>query len=572
MKKINNTIKYFLVLVAVFLFVGVPAALAAERTDTEVDTLNPSQILATSAYLNAFISPSDDQGLFTGNATEAWFEWGTDSDSLGNSTTTNSIGQYPRNYSKYFSGLEEGQRYYYQAVASNLDGITRGGIRSFVAGDPNSGQIDSDNDNNDDDDDNNSNGDEVSTLSATSIEEDSVRLRGEVDNGDNVDVWFVMDNNDSSPSCDDNDIEYSVSGDFDEGDEFSKTVSGLDSDEKYYFRACTDDDSGNVSSFTTDDDNSSSNDDDNNDNNGDELVSITTTATGVTTSSAYMNGLAILDGSSTTGWFEYGTTATLGNRTPNQSLGTSGSKSISQQILGLQSNTAYYFRLVIQNSNDTDYGDLKTFFTQKSTVVNTGGTSTGGSNEPSTVTSSSNYLDLEIASNFDKVSVGDVVTYNITYKNISGFDLTNVLLRVEFPSEMKFRKTTLGDYSRSNKSVVISIEKLTKGTSGEFIVLADVLRSAKTETILVTAFEGIHDNPTVKNAEVTTVDYSIIEVDKGASALGASAIFSGAFFPGSFIGWLLIVLIIVVIILIAKAVSKTKAEEEENKKKEIKIS
>ncbi|MDQ5952925.1 MAG: hypothetical protein QG551_153 [Patescibacteria group bacterium] len=570
MKNINNTIKYFLVLVAAFLFIGIPAALAEGRTDTEVDTLNPSQILATSAYLNAFISPSDDQGIFTGNHTEAWFEWGTDSDSMGNATTSNNIGQAPRNYSKYFSGLEQGQRYYYQAVASNLDGITRGGIRSFVAGDPNSGQIDSDNDNNDNDN-NNSNGDEVSTLSATSIEEDSVRLRGEVDNGDNVDVWFVMDNNDSSPSCDDDDIEYSVSGDFDEGDEFSKTVSGLDSDEKYYFRACTDDDSGNVSSFTTDDDNSSSNDDDN-DNNGDELVAITTTATGVTTSSAYMNGLAILDGSSTTGWFEYGTTTSLGNRTPNQSIGSNGSSSVSRQILGLQSNTQYYFRLVLQNSNATDYGDTQIFFTQKVAVTNTG-TPTGGTNEPSTVvTSSSNYLDLEITSNFDKVSVGDVVTYTVTFKNISGYDLTNVLLRVEFPSEMKFRKTTLGNYSRSNKSVIVPLEKVLKGTSGEFIVLADVLRSAKKETILVTAFEGIHDNPTVKNAEVTTIDYSIIEVDKGASNLGAGLIFSGAFFPGSLIGWLLIVLIIVVIILIARAVSNKKAEEEENKKKEIKIS
>ena len=87
MKNINNTIKYFLVLVAAFLFIGIPAALAEGRTDTEVDTLNPSQILATSAYLNAFISPSDDQGIFTGNHTEAWFEWGTDSDSMGNATT-----------------------------------------------------------------------------------------------------------------------------------------------------------------------------------------------------------------------------------------------------------------------------------------------------------------------------------------------------------------------------------------------------------------------------------------------------------------------------------------------------
>ncbi|MEZ4113929.1 MAG: hypothetical protein R3B65_00470 [Candidatus Paceibacterota bacterium] len=81
----------------------------------------------------------------------------------------------------------------------------------------------------------NNNGDEVVTLSATNIDEDSARLRGEVTDGNNVDVWFVIDDNDSTPSCSDGDITYNVSGDYDDGDEFSRTVSGLDEDETYYF-------------------------------------------------------------------------------------------------------------------------------------------------------------------------------------------------------------------------------------------------------------------------------------------------------------------------------------------------
>ena len=62
---------------------------------------------------------------------------------------------------------------------------------------------------------------DVSTLSAVNIDEDSARLRGELDEGDNVEVWFVIDDNDSTPSCSDDDIREDVSGRFDEDEDFT---------------------------------------------------------------------------------------------------------------------------------------------------------------------------------------------------------------------------------------------------------------------------------------------------------------------------------------------------------------
>lgn len=575
MTNMKKTIKYFLIFAFVIFFIGSPVASAnGSRTETEVDTLNPSQIRETSAILNAFISPSNDYGLFVGNDTEVWFEWGTDQDDLGNNTVSKNVGQFPTNYQKGLTGLEDGEKYYYRVAASNLDGITRGGIRSFVAGEPNSGQIVTNNDDNDDDDDNNNgnDGDEVATLSATSIDEDSARLRGEVTNGNNVEVWFVLDDNDSTPSCNDNDIDYSVSGNYDDGEDFSRTVSGLDSDTKYYFRACTDDDSGSIRSFTTDDDNGNSNSSSNNSN--DELTAITTNASGVLSSSAILNGLAVLDdGRSTTAWFEYGTTVSLGNRTPSQSLGSSGSRVVSQQLLGLQSSKAYFFRLVVQNSRDIDYGDVKSLYTLGS--VSTTGSSSGGNGNTTNVTNvygstSSTYLGIDIESNLETVSVDDVVTYTVSYKNISGKELKDIVITVDIPREMKFIQTTLGDYSKSTGFVVATFDKLGVGENGEFFVITSVTKDAKNERILVTSAEGLHNHPSIENVQVTTVDYSIIEVDQKGSSLVAGTIFSGTFFPATFIGWLLLALIILILILIARRLAKDKKEKEE--KKELKIS
>ncbi len=428
-----------------------------------------------------------------------------------------------------------------------------------------------DDDDNDDDNDNN-NDDQVTTLSATSIDEDSARLRGEVTNGSNVDVWFVIDDNDSTPSCSDDDLEYSVSGDFDDGDVFSRTVSGLDEDETYYFRACTNDDSGSVRSFTTDDDNNNNNDNDDDDNNSSAsgINAITLYATNVTSYSANLNGISVInDGGNGNAWFEYGRTTAMGNRTPNQSIG-NGTSNISRQILGLSQKTTYYVRLVIQNNEGTDYGDISTFTTGGVYVNTNTGVVSGATSTNTTVSTVNNsvFLSLDLSSNLEKVSIGDTVTYTVSYKNNSGKDLKNVIMQVNLPKETAFRKTTLGGYSKSTNSVVVTVETLPKEAKGEFFVIVDVLKSAQGETLLIASLLGIHDHPTTVGAKVDSLVYSIIEVVSGGSNQSANSIFAGKFFPSSFIGWLIIVLIIFFIILIARKLARDKEEREEQEKAE----
>lgn len=427
----------------------------------------------------------------------------------------------------------------------------------------------------------NNSGDEVSTLSATNIDEDSATLRGEVTDGNNVDVWFVIDDNDSTPSCSDSSIRYNVSGDYDEGDDFSRNVSGLDEDETYYFRACTNDDSGNVRSFTTDDDNNyNNNDDDNDDNYSYDIAALSTGATGVTTNSATLNGVSMInEGGSGRAWFQFGITTALGIETPKQTVG-NGTNNVSRQISGLSSRTPYYYRMVVENNSGTAYGEIRTFTTGGFTTSTGAGSSNSGStagntssnnsnNSNQTITSTS-YLGIDIESNLDKVAVGDIVTFTVSYKNVSGKDLERVVMKVSLPAEMSFRKTTAGEYSKSIHSVIVTFDKLSKDAKGEFIVIAEVLKSASSQNILVASLEAVHSHPVIDGAIVDSINYSILEVENGGSNLAAGTIFAGKFFPTSFLGWLLIALTILVIILIARKIAKDK-EERAEKEQEIKI-
>lgn len=98
---------------------------------------------------------------------------------------------------------------------------------------------------------------DITTLSASQIEDDRARLNGEVDFNRSrfAYLWFEWGE-------DDRDLDERtprVRRDDDEDDRFSVTITRLDEDERYYFRAVGEDDRGRIDrgsirSFTTDDD------------------------------------------------------------------------------------------------------------------------------------------------------------------------------------------------------------------------------------------------------------------------------------------------------------------------------
>jgi len=74
-----------------------------------------------------------------GLATEAWFEWGTNSSlSSYNSTPVQSVGSgtTPQQVTYALTGLSSGMTYYYRIAASNASGTSKGNIASFTCNTP----------------------------------------------------------------------------------------------------------------------------------------------------------------------------------------------------------------------------------------------------------------------------------------------------------------------------------------------------------------------------------------------------------------------------------------------------
>jgi hypothetical protein len=79
---------------------------------------------------------------------------------------------------------------------------------------------------------------------------------------------------------------------------------------------------------------------------------------------AILNGSVTPNGASTTSWFEWGKTTTLGNSTPTHFEGSGSTANVmTATLLNLTPSTTYYFRAVAQNSQGTTYGDILSFQT-----------------------------------------------------------------------------------------------------------------------------------------------------------------------------------------------------------------
>ncbi|MCF6147594.1 MAG: hypothetical protein E3K37_02940 [Candidatus Kuenenia sp.] len=95
----------------------------------------------------------------------------------------------------------------------------------------------------------------------------------------------------------------------------------------------------------------------------------TDSATNVSNGSATLNGKVNANNSSTTVWFEYGTTNGVYSFLSSiQTIKGTADTSISISISDLSEGTTYYYRIAGQNSAGTSYGDEKNFTTESSCI------------------------------------------------------------------------------------------------------------------------------------------------------------------------------------------------------------
>lgn len=212
----------------------------------------------------------------------------------------------------------------------------------------------------------------VLTLSATEVDEDSAKLRGEVDlnDSDTATVWFEYGKNRNNLNTKTSEI------DLDDTDStsFNKVVTGLDDNTVYYFRAIGEDedgevDKGTVLSLKTDDGASSSNQED--------PDVVTDSADNVTDDTAELNGSVDMnDFGNGKVFFVYGEDKSMvedvendfdtytdvdesGNDLQKVLVDSSfdGDDSFSYDVSGLDDNTTHYYSICVEYE-DEDNDDL----------------------------------------------------------------------------------------------------------------------------------------------------------------------------------------------------------------------
>lgn len=297
-------------------------------------TLSASDMTRDSASLRGQVSPS-------GKLTSAWFEWGRSSSNLDRETGERFIDERAssESLSASITDLEPNTTYFYRAVALNFFGISRGEVRSFTTSGSRTQDVPA-----------------VSTFSATGIDRESARLRGEANpRGESTRVWFEWGRSSSNLNRETSD--QSIGG----GNstiEFSSSISGLDFDTTYYYRAIARNSFGTVRG---------------------EIKILDTlggiridrptvrvlATTGITTSLANIRGEVDPNESRTDAWFEWGTNPNnLANRTGIVSVGSgSGFTNVSSFLSGLSPNTTYYYRTAAKNNAGTSFSAIENFRT-----------------------------------------------------------------------------------------------------------------------------------------------------------------------------------------------------------------
>ena len=293
-------------------------------TSTTVATTGISLHTAT---LNGTVNPN-------AQATNAWFEWGTDS-TLSTPTLTPpqaiGAGSADNSVSASITGLTLGTTYYYRVAATNASGTQKGAIASFTTASPNSPPS-------------------VTTSAASSVTISGAVLNGTVSPNElattAVFEWGTDSNLTTFTSTSSQPVGAGTTS-----VAITASLSGLNPVTKYYFRVVATNSAGTsrgtIVSFDTV---------------AQAPAVVTGAPTSITPSGATLNGTVNPNGLAVTdAHFEYGTDPNLTTPAPTSTTaqplaaGFTG-QAINAPVTGLIPGTTYYFRVAATNSAGTSKG------------------------------------------------------------------------------------------------------------------------------------------------------------------------------------------------------------------------
>ncbi len=510
----------------------------SNNDDIEIATEDADDVDEDSAELVGSVEEGDDISV--------WFVMDDSSDvrcsDRGNRYTVTGSYDDGDEFTRTVSGLEENERYYFRACGEDEDGNEdEGSLESFRT----------------DDEGNNGGDGDISTLSATDIDDDSAELRGRVEEGDDLRVWFSFSRTDSTPSCNSSSQRLSVSGRFDEDDIFDREVSGLREGTTYYFRACSEDEEGeilegSIRSFQTDGDNGPSDID---------PLAITDLPSSITTNSARFNGTAIGDDDATC-YFEYGRTAALGLTTGSANIDLDRSSQCSSLRTGLTSGTAYYYRLVVRQDGETFRGQIRSFRTNSVVIVTPGTPNNPTPSEPEEL-DIIKWVSAETDPEFDiytEAARGEAVFYRVRVENNTNETIEDVTVVDQIPYYLELDAPRSLD-DDSEKEVTWFINSLRPNQSRTFITEMRVREDASTGDEIYSYATISYDDTTINSNDV------IIEVEGAFDDIydednQTASIFGAGFLPNTLFGWLALIIAILIIAFLLSRILFTRAENQ----------
>ena len=280
---------------------------------------------------------------------------------------------------------------------------------------------------------------------------------------------------------------------------------------------------------------------------------VTTVATSITTSGAQLNALITNStNSSVSTYFEYGTTTNMGSRTTSRTV--NGNGSFSEFISGLAPNTYYYFRGA-SNCSNGQLGNVEVFKTAGTAYVNNNNTNTTTRTvivQGTTVTGTESPIMLRIENKYQAIGFGDIIDYNVYYKNIGKSTLTNPVLQIVLPKGVVLTNSSRGTYSADSNTLSIPLENLVPGAEGIIYLQGRVDYMTSGYAQIVTTAILVYTTPS--GAQENAIAY-VLNNPKltDNNLLGASAFFGGNFLGIGLIGWLLLLIIILLIILASRS-------------------
>lgn len=249
-------------------------------------------------------------------------------------------------------------------------------------------------------------------------------------------------------------------------------------------------------------------------------------------------------------YFEYGLSSDdLNEITTIRSVSQSGV--VSQRVSGLEQGRTYYVRFCAESAFGSDCGVILSFRTKSlqtgpvETSTGEGASSTTNNNSanvPNSVNTDvafvevlvpvvSDFMSLGIQNGVSAMQTGDIITYEVNYKNTSQRNLQDGILYVDLPRDLVYLDSTRGEYSEVDHAISYEFGIIGQEDKGIIFITMQVPELEDSRVPVVASASLVHENPDNGAREVASaydVDtrYHNLQEELNAS-LAASVFGSG---------------------------------------------